>query len=115
MTSAQTRSHACWTRPRRQKSSPGGAHTRSWQGRTAFLIFQKPSLRTRVSFELAVRRLGGEAIYLSPPEVGLGEREPARDIARVLDRFGDAIVCRTFDQRALEELAAHADLRSSTR
>ena len=94
----------------RQKSSPSGAHTRAWQGRTAFLIFQKPSLRTRVSFELAVRRLGGEAMYLSPPEVGMGEREPARDIARVLDRFGDAIVCRTFDQRLLEELAAHADL-----
>ena len=93
-----------------QKASPEGAHRRAWAGRTAFLIFQKPSLRTRVSFELAVRRLGGEALYLSPPEVGLGEREPAADVARVLARFGDAIICRTFEQALLEELAAHADL-----
>ena len=93
-----------------QKASPESAHRRAWAGRTAFLIFQKPSLRTRVSFELAVRRLGGEALYLSPPEVGLGEREPAADVARVLARFGDAIICRTFEQALLEELAAHADL-----
>ena len=91
-----------------QKASPQGAHTRSWAGKTAFLVFQKPSLRTRVSFELAVRRLGGDALYLSPPEVGLGEREPAKDVARVLDRFGDAIVCRTFEQELLEQLARHA-------
>ena len=93
-----------------QKASLEGAHRRAWAGRTAFLIFQKPSLRTRVSFELAVRRLGGEALYLSPPEVGLGEREPAADVARVLARFGDAIICRTFEQALLAELAAHADL-----
>ena len=90
-----------------QKAAPRGAHTRSWAGKTAFLIFQKPSLRTRVSFELAVRRLGGEPLYLSPPEVGLGEREPAKDVARVLDRFGDAIICRTFEQQLLDDLAEH--------
>lgn len=73
-------------------------------GRTAFLIFQKPSLRTRVTFELAVRRLGGEPMYLSPPEVGLGEREPASDVGGVLGRLGDLIICRTFEQRLLEEL-----------
>lgn len=73
-------------------------------GRTAFLIFQKPSLRTRVTFELAVRRLGGEPLYLSPPEVGLGEREPASDVGGVLGRLGDLIICRTFEQRLLEEL-----------
>ena len=93
-----------------QKAAPAGPHTSSWAGRTAFLIFQKPSLRTRVSFELAVRRLGGDALYLSPPEVGLGEREPPRDVARVLNRFGDAIVCRTFEQELLSELAQHCDL-----
>ena len=90
-----------------QKAAPRGAHTRSWTGKIAFLIFQKPSLRTRVSFELAVRRLGGEPLYLSPPEVGLGEREPAKDVARVLDRFGDAIICRTFEQQLLDDLAEH--------
>ena len=93
-----------------QKAAPRGAHIGSWAGRTAFLLFQKPSLRTRVSFELALRRLGGEAMYLSPPEVGLGEREPARDVARVLERFGDAIICRTFAQQQLDELAQHAQL-----
>ena len=91
-----------------QKAAPHGAHTRSWAGKTAFLIFQKPSLRTRVSFELAVRRVGGEPLYLSPPEVGLGEREPAKDVARVLDRFGDAIICRTFEQQLLDDLSRHA-------
>lgn len=93
-----------------QKASPHGPHTRAWAGKTAFLVFQKPSLRTRVSFELAVRRLGGEAMYLSPPEVGLGEREPAKDVARVLARFGDAIICRTFKQSLLDELARHSGL-----
>ena len=88
----------------------GGDGSRPLDGRTAFLIFQKPSLRTRVTFELAVRRLGGEPIYLSPPEVGLGEREPASDVGRVLGRLGDLIVCRTFEQRLLEDLAAYSGL-----
>ena len=88
----------------------GGDGSRPLEGRTAFLIFQKPSLRTRVTFELAVRRLGGEPIYLSPPEVGLGEREPASDVGRVLGRLGDLIVCRTFEQRLLEDLAAYSGL-----
>ena len=82
----------------------GGAGADVLAGRTAFLIFQKPSLRTRVTFELAVRRLGGEPLYLSPPEVGLGEREPASDVGGVLGRLGDLIICRTFEQRLLEEL-----------
>ena len=88
----------------------GGAASDVLRGRTAFLIFQKPSLRTRVTFELAVRRLGGEAMYLSPPEVGLGEREPAADVGAVLGRLGDLIVCRTFEQRLLEELRASSGL-----
>ena len=85
-----------------RKAGGGGADVLA--GRTAFLIFQKPSLRTRVTFELAVRRLGGEPLYLSPPEVGLGEREPASDVGGVLGRLGDLIICRTFEQRLLEEL-----------
>lgn len=85
-----------------RKAGAGGSDVLA--GRTAFLIFQKPSLRTRVTFELAVRRLGGEPLYLSPPEVGLGEREPASDVGGVLGRLGDLIICRTFEQRLLEEL-----------
>ena len=88
----------------------GGPASDILRGRTAFLIFQKPSLRTRVTFELAVRRLGGEAMYLSPPEVGLGEREPAADVGAVLGRLGDLIICRTFEQRLLEELRESSGL-----
>ncbi len=75
-------------------------------GQTALLIFQKPSLRTRVSFELAVTNLGGRALYLSPPEVGLGERESPEDVGGVAGRYCDLIICRTFAQSNLERLAA---------
>ncbi len=81
-------------------------HGSELSGKTALLIFQKPSLRTRVSFELAVTNLGGQALYLSPPEVGLGERESPEDVGGVAGRFCDLIVCRTFDQSNLERLAA---------
>ncbi|MCY3571838.1 MAG: ornithine carbamoyltransferase [Chloroflexi bacterium] len=75
-------------------------------GKTGLLIFQKPSLRTRVSFELAVTNLGGRALYLSPPEVGLGDRESPEDVGGVAGRYCDLIVCRTFDQTNLDRLAA---------
>jgi ornithine carbamoyltransferase len=78
--------------------------------RTLALLFEKPSLRTRVSFELAMRQLGGEALYLSPAEVGLGKRESVSDVARVLSRYVDAITARTFSHRTLEELAASAEV-----
>jgi ornithine carbamoyltransferase len=76
--------------------------------RTLALLFEKPSLRTRVSFELAMRQLGGEALYLSPAEVGLGKRESVSDVARVLSRYVDAITARTFSHQTLEELAGSA-------
>ena len=72
------------------------------------LMFEKPSLRTRVSFELAMRQLGGHTIYLSPAEVGLGERESVSDIARVLSRYVDAIAARTFSHQTLEILASYS-------
>lgn len=75
-------------------------------GRTVALLFQKPSLRTRVSFEIAVRELGGEATHLSQADVGLGTRESAEDIARTLDRWVAAIVARTFEHGTVEALAA---------
>ena len=77
-------------------------------GKTLALLFEKPSLRTRVSFELAMKQLGGEAIYLSPAEVGLGKRESVADVARVLSRFVDALAVRTFAQETLEELGQWA-------
>jgi len=77
-------------------------------GKTLAIMFQKPSLRTRVSFELAMRQLGGQTVYLSPAEVGLGERESVADVARVLSRYVDAIAARTFSHQTLEALASYA-------
>jgi ornithine carbamoyltransferase len=79
-------------------------------GRTLALVFEKPSLRTRVSFDVAMTHLGGHCVYLSPPEVGLGERETPADVARVLSRYVDAIAARTFTQATVRELAEHADV-----
>ena len=74
------------------------------------LMFEKPSLRTRVSFEIAMRQLGGHSLYLSPDEVGLGKRESVPDVAQVLSRYADAIIARTFSHRTLEILASYASV-----
>ncbi len=79
-------------------------------GKTLGMIFQKPSLRTRVSFEMAMRHLGGHAIYLSPDEVQLGKRESVADVARVLSRYVDAIMARVFSHKDLEELARYSSV-----
>jgi len=79
-------------------------------GKTLAIMFEKPSLRTRVSFELAMRQLGGQTIYLSPAEVGLGQREAVPDVARVLSRYVDAIAARTFSHQALEVLASYSSV-----
>jgi len=77
------------------------------EGRHIALLFDKPSLRTRVTFEVAIRELGG-APMLIPAEVALGEREPITDVARNLERWVDAVVIRTFAQQIIEEFAAAA-------
>jgi ornithine carbamoyltransferase len=79
-------------------------------GRTLALVFEKPSLRTRVSFHVAMRQLGGDCVYLSPPEVGLGDRETPADVARVLSRYVDCIAARTFEPETVIELARYADV-----
>ena len=79
-------------------------------GKVLAIMFEKPSLRTRVSFELAIRQLGGQAIYLSPAEVGLGKRERVSDVARVMSRYVDCIACRTFSHQPLEVLADYSDI-----
>ncbi|MDP8923919.1 MAG: ornithine carbamoyltransferase [Chloroflexota bacterium] len=76
--------------------------------RIVALVFQKPSLRTRVSFEVGMAQLGGRALYLSPSEVRLGEREASVDAARVLSRMVDGIVARTFAHTDVESLARHS-------
>lgn len=79
-------------------------------GKTLGMLFMKPSLRTRVSFEMAMRHLGGEALYLSPSEVGLGKRESVADVARVLSRYVDAIMARVFEHTHILELAANSQV-----
>ncbi len=78
------------------------------QGRTLALLFEKPSLRTRVSFTLAAQELGAQCLYLSPQEVGLGQRESVADVARVLSSYVDGIVLRTFSHATVEEFARAA-------
>lgn len=89
-----------------------GKHNRGevLEGRVLALLFEKPSLRTRVSFEVAMHQLGGWSLYLSPQEVGLGQREAIPDVARVLSRFVHVLVVRTFSQESLRLLAHHATI-----
>ena len=80
------------------------------RGKTLALVFEKSSMRTRVSFEVAMRQLGGHSIYLSREDVYLGEREPVKDGARVLSRYVNGIAARTYLHSTVEELAAHASI-----
>lgn len=75
------------------------------KGKVLGMIFQKPSLRTRVSFDMAMRHLGGDALYLSPSEIGLGQREAVADVARVLAGYVDVIMARVFANQHILELA----------
>lgn len=79
-------------------------------GRSLAMVFMKASLRTRVSFEVGMRHLGGGALYLSPAEVGLGTRETAADVARVLSGMADGIMARVFEHEAIDELARHSSV-----
>ena len=87
-----------------------GAQSHCLAGKSVAMLFEKPSLRTRVSFDVAVHTLGGHAIYLGRDEVGLGSREGVSDVARVLSRYVDAIVARTFAHQTLESLASYATI-----
>ncbi|HTJ61782.1 MAG TPA: ornithine carbamoyltransferase [Candidatus Saccharimonadales bacterium] len=86
---------------------PSGAPLR---GRALAMIFEKPSLRTRLSFDVAMRDLGGHSSYLSPQEVGLGRRESVSDVARVVSRYVDVVVLRTFAHETLEEFAKYSSV-----
>jgi len=79
-------------------------------GRTLGLVFDKPSLRTRVSFEAAITQLGGNALFLNGKDVGLGTRETVADFARVISQYVDALAVRTFSQTTIEELARYATI-----
>jgi ornithine carbamoyltransferase len=88
----------------------GNYADRPLAGRTLAMIFAKSSTRTRVSFEVGAYQLGGHALFLSSRDIQLGRGEPIRDTARVLSRYVDAIMIRTFDQAEVEELARFASV-----
>ena len=85
-------------------------HAAALRGRVLAMISEKPSLRTRVTFEVGMIQLGGSAIYLDQSQSRLGERESISDVARNLERWVDAIVARTFSHEAVEQLAAWANI-----
>ncbi len=95
---------------REWKRRGGGTGPRPLAGKTLALIFQKASTRTRVSFEVGMTRLGGHSLFLSPEDTQIGRGEPIRDTARVLSRYVDGIVIRTFLQETARELAEWADV-----
>ncbi len=76
-----------------------------FRGKVLGMIFQKPSLRTRVSFDMAMRHMGGDALYLSPAEIGLGQRESIADVARVLSGYVHGLMARVFAHADIVELA----------
>jgi ornithine carbamoyltransferase len=86
------------------------AYLTALQGKMAALIFEKPSLRTRVTFEVGFEQMGGHAVYLAPGDIGLGKRESVRDVGRNLSRWVNVLIVRTFSQKLLEELAFAASV-----
>jgi ornithine carbamoyltransferase len=94
----------CAAEQKRSRTSP-----RPLDGKSVGMIFQRPSNRTRVSFEVAIHQLGGHPIPLFSQEIQLGERESVADIARILDRYLDGIVARVYNQADLEGMAANAE------
>ena len=91
------------------KSNPE-LFTNSLHGQTLALIFEKPSLRTRVSFDVGIQQLGGFSLYLSPAEINLGKRESVYDVAKNLERMVQGIMIRTFAHEVVEEMAEYASI-----
>ena len=99
------------THPRRGTSSAAWTvPPRSLASKTLGLLFQKPSVRTRVSFEVGMAQLGGQSIYIGPVELQEGKREAPKDVARVLSRYLDGIVARTFRHAEVEEMARYSGI-----
>jgi ornithine carbamoyltransferase len=93
-----------------KEDTRSGKRNTSLEGKILGLVFEKASLRTRVTFEVGMRQLGGDSIYLSAQEVQLGVRESVADVARNLERWVDGIVLRTFRHEVAEELARHSSI-----
>jgi ornithine carbamoyltransferase len=90
---------------RLKKEYFAGGNLPLFKGKVLGMIFQKPSLRTRVSFDMAMRHMGGDALYLSPNEIGLGKRESIADVSRVLSGYVQAVMARVFEHAHVLELA----------
>ncbi len=91
---------------RRAGAIKSGDHGTPLTGKSAVLMFEKPSLRTKLSFWVGIEKLGGKPVYFGPEEVGLGKREPVADVARVVSRMSQIAVIRTFDQSVLDEFSS---------
>ncbi|HEY7098224.1 MAG TPA: ornithine carbamoyltransferase [Terriglobales bacterium] len=94
---------------RQIKANPA-AYRETLKGKTLALIFEKPSLRTRVSFDVGIHQLGGFSLYLSPAEINLGKRESVYDVAKNLERMVQGIMIRTFAHEIVEDMAAYAGI-----
>lgn len=93
-----------------KRGNPPNGEAKPLQGKTLAMVFEKPSTRTRVSFEVGMKQLGGDVVVLSSSEMQIGRGETIADTARVLSRYVDAVMMRTTDPRTLEDLARHATI-----
>ena len=91
-------------------SFKNGKSSSSLQDKTAVLLFDKPSLRTKLSFMIGVQKLGGNATYFSPEEVGMGTREPIADVSSVVSRMADLAIIRTFEQDKIELFSDYSEI-----
>lgn len=107
LTSAELNQHLATARKLKTEWRRGG-NKPILKNKTLGMVFQKPSLRTRVSFDMAMLHLGGQALYLSPNEIGLGQRESIADVSRVLSRYVDGIMARVFAHAHVVELAQYS-------
>ncbi len=95
---------------RRAVEIKSGNHSAPLTGKSAVLLFEKPSLRTKLSFWVGIEKLGGKPVYFGPEEVGLGKREPVSDVAKVISRMSDIAIIRTYAQSVLDEFSASGSI-----
>ncbi len=110
LTSPEILSVFSLTKKLKRELKTRGKNMELLKNKTLVMIYEKPSLRTRLSFEIGMTQLGGHAIYLGPSDIGLGKRESAADTSRVISRMGDIVMARTFSHATIEELTTHSSI-----
>ncbi|MEM6381570.1 MAG: ornithine carbamoyltransferase [Pseudomonadota bacterium] len=108
--STETFMHVLGDTHTRKQAHKSGAESPPLEGKVLAMVFEQPSLRTRISFDVGMRQLGGQTLMVTGKEIELGQRESVHDTAKVLSRMVDAIMIRTLDHALLAELAKHADV-----